>query len=511
MSYILLLLLLGLVTLSSSETSSTFDRIRERLESSGKRITVVGHAEAPEAASYLNHDLTQNVPHKVNVSNQITKSIREWTPRLLALDPTCPYYFSEKTNASKPEEDLNLLSYLLGIESNKTLEHLFISILPDSYRNAVPLLSILRCHHLVYPASTSDTFFHNVKLIVGPGNTELPFEQQSATHSQLFCSLSGWPQFVLVDSAKQSTPFNRETFLSQEKFDNVEFASTNLAPGTCLYIPPEWIVGGQLNNSISLSYILKKIEKPTSDDEPIACTTTGETTIDNVDFDIDDKFNVTEIGLVVYFYQYLNPPMFDKQFDSKAFFQQLQSDRNISQLVMKWTPELTDLIEKTLFNRLDINQDGEFSIDDYFEVKRSNLLEIQNGVFEILEKLRMIIVGQYQELNATITKFTEQVRAAGVEGTTGETLDALIDELPDAIKAKLAEKNANVKEAIDKVKQKKPKPSTTKQRVREDDPSVFFDEKQGDEASSIVNQEDEEEEITAEPVANITEPHRTDL
>lgn len=255
---------------------------------------------------------------------------------------------------------------------------------------------------------------------------------------------------------------------------------------------------------------MRKIEKPTSDDEPIACTTTGETTIDNIDFDIEDKFNVTEIGLVVYFYQYLNPPMFDKQFDSKEFFQQLQSDRNISQLVMKWTPELTNLIKKTLFNRLDLNQDGQFSIDDYFEVKRSNLLDMQNGVLEILEKLRTIIVEQYQELNATITKFTEQVRTAGVEGTTGETLDALIDELPDAIKSKLAEKNVNVKEAIDKVKQKKPKPSTTKQRVREDDPSVFFDEKQGDEADTIVNQE-EEEEITAEPVANITEPHRTDL
>lgn len=124
MSYILLLLLLGSVTFSSSETSSTFDRIRERLESSGKQITVVGHAEAPEAASYLNHDLTQNVPHKVNVSDQIKKSIREWTPRLLALDPTCPYYFSETTNASIPEEDLNLLSYLLASKSSYTTNSL---------------------------------------------------------------------------------------------------------------------------------------------------------------------------------------------------------------------------------------------------------------------------------------------------------------------------------------------------------------------------------------------------
>jgi mRNA-degrading endonuclease RelE of RelBE toxin-antitoxin system len=83
--------------------------------------------------------------------------------------------------------------------------------------------------------------------------------------------------------------------------------------------------------------------------------------------------------------------------------------------------------------------------------------------------------------------------------------------LPDQIKERLGDKNVNVKEVLNKVKDKKSKrPSTNKQRVREDDASILFDKPQDEEILSIVEQ-DQEEEITAEPIINETEPHRTDL
>jgi hypothetical protein len=48
----------------------------------------------------------------MNLSKELNQIIQEWSPRLLALDPTCPYYFSKINNASSPDEGLNLLSYL---------------------------------------------------------------------------------------------------------------------------------------------------------------------------------------------------------------------------------------------------------------------------------------------------------------------------------------------------------------------------------------------------------------
>jgi mRNA-degrading endonuclease RelE of RelBE toxin-antitoxin system len=130
---------------------------------------------------------------------------------------------------------------------------------------------------------------------------------------------------------------------------------------------------------------------------------------------------------------------------------------------------------------------------------------------EILEKLRRIVLMQYNELNDTITKFTQQFANLGDEDNTQEALEAMMANLPDQIKERLGDKNVNVKEVLNKVKDKKSKrPSTNKQRVREDDASILFDKPQDEEIISIVEQ-DQEEEITAEPIINETEPHRTDL
>ena len=129
MSYILLLVLFGSSMVNLAETSSVIDRVKERLENSAKQLWIMGHSVPPDAASYLNHDLIKNMPHKVNLSNELTKIIREWSPRLLALDPTCPYYFSTFTNDTSPETDLNLLSYLQASKfPRKKIQRIYIEI-----------------------------------------------------------------------------------------------------------------------------------------------------------------------------------------------------------------------------------------------------------------------------------------------------------------------------------------------------------------------------------------------
>ena len=207
--------------------------------------------------------------------------------------------------------------------------------------------------------------------------------------SQLYCSLYGWPHFILVDQTKQPTiTYDAQTLLSQDNLAAVEFFSTSLGPGTCLFVPPDWVTGVQLNNSISLVFTFNKIEKSMkneTDDELLPCTQTGETTLESIDFDISDKFNVTEYGLIAYFYQYLNPPIFDQQYSSETFLDYIREDKNVSQLIMNWTPELIKLFKVKLFKQLDINNDRKFSVDDYFDIKESNLKQIQTSIYNILE------------------------------------------------------------------------------------------------------------------------------
>ncbi|CAF4740095.1 unnamed protein product, partial [Rotaria socialis] len=95
MSYTLLVLLLGSFTLISAETSSVLHQIKERLENLAQQLPIKTFEKLPDASSYLNDDLTNNNPHIINVNEQLTSIIREWTPRLLVLDPTSPYYFSK--------------------------------------------------------------------------------------------------------------------------------------------------------------------------------------------------------------------------------------------------------------------------------------------------------------------------------------------------------------------------------------------------------------------------------
>ena len=403
--------------------------------------------------------------------------------------------------------------YFISVESNETVAYPFVNVLPQSYRNALPLFSIFHCSELIYSRKTP--FFHNIELIIGPGKTELPLERQSNVFSHLYCSLFGWPYFVLVDQTKQPTiTYDSQTLLGHDNLADVDFLLTSLSPGTCLFVPSGWIVGVQLNNSISLVLTLEKVERPIineTDYEILPCTNTDVSTLEAIDFSIADTFNINDIGLIVYFYQYLNPPIFDRQYTRETFFHHFREDKNVSQLIIKWTSELTYLINKTLFDQLDINHDEKFSIDDYFDIKQSNIEQLQNSIYNILEKLRQTVLEQYNELNVTITKMIDQFKNLESEDNIQEMLEGMMEELPDQVKERLKEKNSNVKKIINRMKNKKLKRSSTnKQHVRDDDASIIFDRNQNEETISIFNQ-DQEEEIMAEPMITENEPHRTDL
>lgn len=325
------------------------------------------------------------------------------------------------------------------------------------------------------------------------------------------------PHVVLINQSKQPTvTYDAQKLLAEDSnLADVEFSLASLEPNFCLFVPSDWVIGGQLNNSISLVFTLNKIEKSIvsdAEEEPLPCTATGTSKLETIEFSMVDTFNLTEIGLIVYFYQYLNPPIFDKKFTRNTFFEEVQQDKNVSQLIMKWTPELTNLIKLNLFDQLDINHDEKFSSDDYFEIKQENLLKLQNSILDILERIRHNVLAQYNELNEGIVKITETFGNMESEENFEETLRSMMENLPEQVKEQLKQ-NPDIEKILEKGKPKRPRrpPMGKNAHVRKRTDSMIFEEEENKQTIPTVDQEIEEE-ITAEPITNgEQESHRTDL
>lgn len=85
----------------STEDNSQSERL--------KQLPLTKLEDPPRPSSYLNSRLTKNIPHQINLLNQITEYVSEWNPQFLSSDATSPYYFSKLSNSP---DDPNLLAYL---------------------------------------------------------------------------------------------------------------------------------------------------------------------------------------------------------------------------------------------------------------------------------------------------------------------------------------------------------------------------------------------------------------
>jgi hypothetical protein len=304
--------------------------------------------------------------------------------------------------------------------------------------------------------------------MIGPGQTELPLNRQSTEFSQLYCSLYGSPYFLLINQTKQTAiTYDGQTLLSQDNLADVDFFLTSLPSGSCLFLPRDWVIGGQLNNSISIVFTLANIkDKP--DDEFLPCTKTGRLTLDQLQFEIEDSFNMTAIGLIVYYYQILNPPVFDREYDSETFFRYFKDDKNVSQLIMKWTPKLINLIKIKLFQQLDINHDEIFNINDYFSIKTSDMPELKESTGAIFEEIHQTILAQYQELTDTIKRITRDSEMHGFDDEDKGTILTMLENLPEPVKKNLKHSNINIKDVTEKIKNAKFKPSSNKKQRNSD-------------------------------------------
>lgn len=342
------------------------------------------------------------------------------------------------------------------VESNETIESPFINVLPQSYRSALPLPSIFHCREFIHPST--DPFFHNIELILGPGQTELSFQRSLIEYSQFYCSLYGSPNVLLVNRTNSK-------HLLEDSLTDVNYISTSLTPGTCLFIPSDWLMGVQLNNSISILFTFETMLGKSDE----RCTKIEQVTLDQIPFSIEDQLNISAINLMIYFYQYLNLPTLDQEYTSARFLHRFQTDQNISQLVIEWTPELIKLIELELFPRLDVNSDERFSIEDYFDLRQSNLKEIEGNLPMIFEDIRRMILIQYTELSETIKRISQQVSTDGFDDDDKERLINMINNLPESVKQNLrGKKNMDINEILNKIYQTKSKPSTKKKLDRID-------------------------------------------
>ena len=261
--------------------------------------------------------------------------------------------------------------------------------------------------------------------------------------SRFFCSLYGSPQIILAEN----------------DLDSAEFFLTNLTPGNCLFIPSNWANSIQLNNSISLVFTLKQFVKE-SDDEILLCSKTSQSTLDNVTFSVQDAFDSDKLTLLIYFYEILNPPLFDIEHNSESFFYYFQNDKNISEFVVKWTPELTKLVKEDLFQQFDVNHDDIFNIDDYLAISRSILEQLQQTIPKIFTQIRHTFLEQYQSINAMIKFIIEQSSKHGLSQYDRDSLIELFKNLPEPYRKRLEESNVNIQEVLTKLRSPKPKQQT---------------------------------------------------
>lgn len=223
-------------------------------------------------------------------------------------------------------------------------------------------------------------------------------------------------------------------------------------------------MGSQLNNSIILLFTFQTMLGKSDE----RCTKIEQVTLDEIPFSIEDQLNISSIHLMLYFYQYLNPPIFDQEYSSQKFLQQFQVDRNISQLVIEWTPELIELIEHELFQRLDINDDQRFSLEDYIDLREKNLKEIEENLPKLFEDIHRMILQQYNQLSETIQRISHQVSTDGFDDDDKKALINMINNLPESVKQNFRRKNMDINEILNKIYQTKSKPSMKKKLDRTD-------------------------------------------
>jgi len=153
--------------------------------------------------------------------------------------------------------------------------------------------------------------------------------------------------------------------------------------------------------------------------------------------------------------------MFDKEYTSELFFNDFQNDKNISKLILIWTPELIDLIKIKLFQQLDINHDEIFNINDYFDIKQFDVNQLQISIFEILEEIRRTVAVQYNQFYEIMKKIKQQSGNYELDENDKETLEIMLENLPEEVKEKFKRNNMNVKDVLNKIKSKKSKRSST--------------------------------------------------
>ncbi|CAF1042315.1 unnamed protein product [Didymodactylos carnosus] len=403
---------------------------KDRLSNNGEQLTITQVlTQSPDAYTYINDHLTSNIPNKVNLSKQILSIVTDWSPQQLKLDESSPFYFSNKVSN-------NLLFYLNGVETNTTLSILpFVSDMPQSYLKQIPLFDLFNCNELI-----DNNYFSTIELIVGPGEAELPLEY-IANHGQLFCSLYGRPQFIMINQTTQNIEekYNKQTLLSlkTDELSKIDYEQTTLDPGSCIFVPIDWILGVHFNNSILFAITFKEVLRDAFDH----CTPTNKTlTLSDINWLMSDTLNLTDLQLLVHFYRYLTADT--PSYNSSKFLTYAREDKNFAGPILNWTPEIERLIGDNFFHHLDVNNDGYFDINDYYSLKTRALVnETIKKLNNTLEKLKLSIVDQYKDLRKSIAQLADELKNTAspeqVKAKAKQNIQQIMSLLPSAVRDNL--------------------------------------------------------------------------
>ncbi|XP_064595105.1 uncharacterized protein LOC135461794 [Liolophura sinensis] len=349
------------------------------------------------------------------------------------------------------------------------------------------------------------------------------------------CVMSGTVEVTLVDPAQfsQKMPDDVSTIdvkrVNLTRFPglrNVGFVRSSVSPGDCIYLPAQWFQ--QVNSygrTISVDVTFHRHDKSVSEKDCRGFS--ANQTLGHYHFQDQLLPYTTDQDFILH--HFITYVLNKVKLPYETFRDILKKDRSLLANMTEWTEEFDDITQE-LFQSLDVDTDGEFSLQDVENLSQITVQRLRGLLTDRLADYGDIIADQQADVQAKsqkgldpltqafITEYVEQL-----EGVLVQSIDQFVrtGTMPD-IKSKMANIDAKqqlgVGQGETSAAGKKEKETTEHYTSREDAKAklqAHREKKEVEKTSKkpespdenevyvLVNENDEEEEILADEEAEV--------
>ncbi|KAK7473978.1 hypothetical protein BaRGS_00034807 [Batillaria attramentaria] len=382
---------------------------------SGKRLDVDVTDKFPPPEEFFSKFVQQSRPLKMSGAARDTRACRLWSDDyLLSLKLPDGQGSDVKVERTKQhnyriDEENYRINFHDFLRIYNNTEIYVVDSVPEFLRADVMVPCSLQCHELIQSRMA------NAKMWFSSGGT------RSGVHTDTFdnihCLFRGQKTFVLVDPAlhREKVDLNHKGYYSDMDVDSVdltlyrklaqvEFYHINMTAGDCLYIPYRWIHQVRsYNSNIAVNFwwnhysLLDALEKGMSC--PDTCD--HQLTLQDVALPGPDAFSIDHAGIR----DWLVNILISTESLSQRFIVE-----EISGIAAEAVPETVLTIFSQMFDQLDSNKDGMFTLE---EAQQTTQEEWKN------------IASDIAVVNAMLDEFYRQAIAHGYHDTHQHVTDEL--------------------------------------------------------------------------------------